>query len=83
MMGIWARRLAIATGLMAGVMASYAVPAAAATTTTVSFTSPGTQEFTVPAGVTSIAVTVVGAAGGTAAEASCGLADGAAAKARR
>ncbi|HSZ69960.1 MAG TPA: choice-of-anchor D domain-containing protein [Solirubrobacteraceae bacterium] len=43
------------------------MPAAAlaTATATTSFASPGVYDFTVPAGITSIAVTVVGAAGGT------------------
>jgi hypothetical protein len=38
--------------------------AAADTTTTITYDSPGTRIFTVPAGVTSLTVTVTGAAGG-------------------
>ncbi len=39
--------------------------AMASVTTTVSFTAPGVYSFTVPAGVSSISVTAVGAAGGS------------------
>ena len=48
--------------LLAGPAAGYA--AAAGTSTSVSYSNPGTYEFTVPAGVTSITATVLGAVGG-------------------
>ena len=38
---------------------------ARAVTTTKNFTSPGVSSFTVPAGVSSISVTAIGAAGGS------------------
>ena len=49
-----------AGALLAGPMAA----AAAAQTATASYTAPGTYEFTVPAGVTSINARVIGARGG-------------------
>jgi hypothetical protein len=51
-------------GLVAAVVLGAAGSAGAQTTTTSSFTAPGEYSFTVPAGVTSIEVTAVGAAGG-------------------
>jgi len=56
-------------GLVSVVLLGAAGSAAAQTTTTSSFTTPGEYSFTVPAGVTSLAVTAVGAGGATS---SCG-----------
>jgi hypothetical protein len=56
-----ARVLVIAT---AGLLASVAGSATAGAATTTTFSSPGEYTFTVPAGVTSITVNAIGAAGG-------------------
>ena len=59
-----------ATVVVSGVLAAalgFAAPAAATTTATASFTTPGSYTFAVPVGVTSITVTAVGAHGGTSA----------------
>jgi collagen type I alpha len=54
---------ALATGALCALVLVPAT-ALAATTATTAYTSPGVYGFTVPAGVSSISVTVVGAAGG-------------------
>lgn len=58
------RRCALAAGGAAMLATAGAAPAAASTTATTTYSSPGDYSFTVPAGVTSISVTVIGAAGG-------------------
>ncbi len=60
--GIVGGGLLAAAALLAGPAAGYA--AAAQTSTTTSYVNPGTYDFTVPVGVSSITATVLGAAGG-------------------
>jgi hypothetical protein len=60
--GILGGGLLAAGALLAGPAAACA--AAAPTAATAFYTNPGTYEFAVPAGVTSITATVLGAAGG-------------------
>lgn len=60
-----ARGVALAAAVLVALACAGA--ASAATSTTVSYTTAGSYSFTVPAGVSSIAVTAVGAAGGSSA----------------
>src|ERR1700733_11201666 len=61
------RRACVAGGLLCGGVVALGVPAAASAsgTVTVTFSTPGPAQFTVPAGVTSVTFDVAGAQGGS------------------